>query len=369
MKHLVYAAVLALLPACGQPRARPAVEQPPYVLESEDRLKVRSDLAERLVSAPSRSSSVAAELEGFGRLGFAPGASYEVRVPFDARVEQVLVKAGARVEKGTLLATLRSSEVARVRADLTRLRASLAADEDALVRLERLVARGAASERELVEVRARIEAARAEISGLREALSSWQVGERGADRVELRAGSAGDLLRRGIEPGERTGPGDDPAFVIGDSSRLVVLAGFPERDAPLMREGDTCHFTVPALGAERFNGRVGSVLATVDSASRAARVVCIPERIDPRLRAEMVARVTVTVSGSETVVVPRSAVLLKRDDRLVLVKAGPDTVERRKVATGMTIGSDVQILSGVDAGEEVIVDGAVLLDGELDRLL
>jgi hypothetical protein len=67
--------------------------------------------------------------------------------------------------------------------------------------------------------------------------------------------------------------------------------------------------------------------------------------------------------------VPRSAVLLRRDERVVLVRTSANEVVRRAVTTGLAFGSDIQILAGLRAGELVVSEGAVLLDGELDQLL
>src|SRR5690606_17254339 len=122
---------------------------------------------------------------------------------FDAFVQEVHVVPGDRVEAGDPLATLRSAEVARMRAEARRLSALKAADEDALERIERLVELGAASTREAVELRGRLAAYDSELRGIRESLA--MVGESlgGSDRLVLRATAPGEVLIRTIDPGER----------------------------------------------------------------------------------------------------------------------------------------------------------------------
>lgn len=61
--------------------------------------------------------------------------------------------------------------------------------------------------------------------------------------------------------------------------------------------------------------------------------------------------------------------LLRRDALVVFVAAGEQLLERRVVALGAGFGDKVQIVDGLAAGDEVVIDNAVLLDGELDRLL
>jgi multidrug efflux pump subunit AcrA (membrane-fusion protein) len=54
---------------------------------------------------------------------------------------------------------------------------------------------------------------------------------------------------------------------------------------------------------------------------------------------------------------------------VVLVRRGERELERRPVVVGASVDSQLEIASGLNEGEEVVVEGAVLLDGELDRLL
>src|SRR5690606_17980475 len=110
--------------ACSAPsRAQREVLQPPYRTDESGALVVREDLVPLLELGEARSEGAEAVLEGFGKAAFAPDASYAVRSPFDAYVEMVHVVPGDRVQAGDPLATLRSPEVARMRADARRLAA------------------------------------------------------------------------------------------------------------------------------------------------------------------------------------------------------------------------------------------------------
>lgn len=192
----------------------------------------------------------------------------------------------------------------------------------------------------------------------------------GSDRLVLRATAPGEVLIRTIDPGERVdAEGDEPVFVIGDSTRLVVRAFFPERDAPLLRADAPCRFQVPALGDRWFTGTIRRVTHAVEPGTRSARVVCAPEEPEPGLRAGMAVRVETEVQAEGIVVVERGALLMRRDDYVVFVERGEGRLERRTVRPGTTIGDHVQILEGVEPGERVVVRHAVLLDGELNRLL
>lgn len=157
--------------------------------------------------------------------------------------------------------------------------------------------------------------------------------------------------------------------MIADPTAVMVRGDFPERDSPFLRVGAECVLEIPALGEERFPGRVRSVVRSVDPGSRTVEATCDFTKVDPRLRAHMLARIITQVKGDPVVVVPRDAVLLRRDTRVVLIRKDARFLERRTVKVGPNIGAHIAILEGVQAGEEVVSEGAVLLDGELDKLL
>lgn len=350
--------------------ARPALPAPPYTRTEDGRLRVRDDLVSHLRFARVERTDVRATLQGFGRVAFAPGASYGVRSAVAAYAERVLVNVGQPVARGTPLALLRSPEVARLRGEAQRQRVELVSARDEVERLTRLVPEGAASERELVSARARVASLQAELASAVGALAATHAEGGSGDVFTLRATAPGQVIARAVDPGERVDPsGAEPAFLIGDPSAVVVRASFPEREGPLLRTGAPCTFTVTALGADRYEGELTQIVQAVDPATHTIAAICRPRAVDPRLRAEMVARVEIDAHGAASVLAPRGALLLRRDDRVVFVRRGPNALERRPVEAGATLGERVQILRGLDPGDEVVAENAVLLDGELDQLL
>lgn len=335
-----------------------------------DRLRVRADLLTELRTARVTQGDVHTQLQGFGRVTFAPNASHAVRSPVGAIVERVNVAVGDVVNAGDPLATLRSPEVARLHAESRRIAATIAAERDAIGRIERLSREGAASERELIDARTRLGIAEAEARGVGGALQATGASATGDDRFVLRASATGRVLARSMDPGERVAPEDaDPAILLGDPSALLVQGAFPERDAPLLADGAPCSFTVPALGAQSIEGTLANVARSIDRTTRTASAACRPTTLDARLQPEMIARVEVSVRGAPALSVPRAAVLLRRDDHVVFVQDAEGLLERRVVDTGGQVGDRVLVLRGVQADERVITEGAVLLDGELDRVL
>lgn len=371
VRHWVRVCAVSLaLTGCQKVRPQTVVEDAPYEAQGDNVLRVRSDLAQNIRFAQAEESDVAAEVSGLGHITFAPGAAYALRVSFGGFVETVQVGVGQVVEQDQVLATIRSSELAKMRADYRRITAELASQADALKRAKMLVASGASPERKVIELESAVGSLEAQRTGIRHALLAARTSETGDDLLEVRAPRSGHVIVRRLDPGELAeDPDNVPAFVIADPTKLVVKANFPERDAPLLSIGFPCRVVISALGETELPARVSAVVQAIDPESRTVEAVCTFDSLDPRIRAEMLARVKVTVKGAPRVLVPRSAVLLRRDARVVLVRRGEQELERRAVIVGAQLDSKLEILSGVQPGEEVVVEGAVLLDGELDRLL
>lgn len=367
----VVATLLTLaVSGCHARRPIAAVDESPYQATDSGFLRVREDLIPKLRFAKVERGDITAEIPGVGEIAFAPGAMTALRVPFDGISESVEAAPGQAVTENQVVAKIRSSELAKMRADVRRLTAELGGEYDAMKRAGVLVEKEAISNRKVIELQAKIGSLEAQRRGIQIALRSARTTEDGEDLFELRAPRTGQVIQRKLDPGEQVrSPDNEPAFVIADPTNLVVQASFPERDAPLLKEGFACHIEIPALGDARFEGRIRSVVQAINPTTRTVEVMCGFDSPDARLRAEMLARITVTVRGSAMLVVPREAVLLRRDNRVVLVRHGERELERRPVVVGSNIDSKLQITSGLQEGDEVVVEGAVLLDGELDRLL
>jgi len=267
-RSAVFLALCAQFAGCGRERPRPDPEPAPYELVGGDRLRVREDLLPMLKFERVNESEVAAEVGGLGNVSFAAGAAYALRVPFNGFVETVDVDVGQIVTDNQPLATIRSSDLAKLRADLERMTAEIEAEQDAYKRAVSLVTSGAIPDRKIVGLRSRVASLQAQAGGIRQSLQAARVAASGGDLLELHAPRGGHIIVRRLDPGELVeGPENTPAFVVADPQRLVVKASFPERDAPLLAEGFSCRITVPALGDITFPGRMASVVRAIDPAT------------------------------------------------------------------------------------------------------
>jgi cobalt-zinc-cadmium efflux system membrane fusion protein len=345
--------------------------------------------------APPRTVRVAPDLVTSGRVRTARAARREptgmIRLPADVvaspdgaaeagamlagRLARFEAREGDRVKRGQVLAWLDAPEAARATAELVRARARMATLTRKLARLEGLVAAEAATQLALDEARLELELARADVAAARTLVTSFGLREppdaqdAAALSVQLpvRSPVDGTIVERTAAIGAHV-PAERPLFRLVSEGRVLVEARVAEGARVMPRPGGVAH--VEARGDRRCAARVLGVLPEVDGATRSRRVRLVPDEACSGLVAGAQAEVEIEIAGGgeRAIVVPETALVDLRAASVVFVKAAePGVFEVRAVEPGLRIGDDRLVHAGVSDGEEVVVDGAVLLKGELIR--
>jgi cobalt-zinc-cadmium efflux system membrane fusion protein len=183
----------------------------------------------------------------------------------------------------------------------------------------------------------------------------------------LRSPVAGVVLQRSVVRGQVVQPGS-VLLRIGDLSKLWLVAHASERDALRVKPGAIARVSFPALPGRTFAARVALVGKQVHAASRT-----IPVRLDVAneeggLRPGMSATVWLPVSqGGTLLAVPAASLQRLHESWCVFVPKGEGVFAIRAVARGRDLGGEVEVLSGLAAGETVVVDGAFLLKAEGEK--
>ncbi|MBQ9494189.1 MAG: efflux RND transporter periplasmic adaptor subunit [Treponema sp.] len=152
---------------------------------------------------------------------------------------------------------------------------------------------------------------------------------------------------------------------IGDTSRLQITAHIPERYVSTITNGLKAEITVEAYSDMLFSATVTHVSPVVDAATRTKEIILTFDKDDERIDAGMFGKVKLyTVDYDGYVAVPTDTIVTKSNTNTIFVVKDDATVEERIVTLGRTVDAHVQILSGITAGERIVVEGQrVLSDG------
>lgn len=316
---------------------------------------------------PAQSSHGVATLRAPARIAYRDGTVAEVGTPVAGRVTEIDAHVGQLVHEGQPLLLLRSPDAAAARAELAATQTEL---ESALAEARRtsdMLTRGAGSERE--RRAAELHVAELEIQQARSRTQVAIVGSGAGGVVTLRAPMTGVVLRRRAAIGMSVGPDDaGPLLEIGDPDALGVTADVFERDVGQVREGAEVEVSFPTSDAP-CRGRVAYVAPTVTEGLRTVPVRIELDALPPGARPGLFGRASINLVD-EGISLPSTAVLVHDgDDTRVYVESEPGHYRPREVEVGPSHDGHVYVARGLEAGERVVVEGALLLDGTADLML
>jgi RND family efflux transporter MFP subunit len=181
--------------------------------------------------------------------------------------------------------------------------------------------------------------------------------------VTLPAPVSGYVTAKGVYEGQQVEPGME-LFTITDLSRVWIEADFYEFEAHLIHLGQKAVFIFPYDPKTEKTGRVSYIYPYLDPQSRTLRARFEFPNGDFSLKPEMYVNVSMKTGIPDSVVVPDSSVMNTGLRQIVFVNIGGDRFEPREVKVGYRSGGLAQIISGVEAGEKVVVRANFLLDSE-----
>jgi membrane fusion protein, heavy metal efflux system len=294
-----------------------------------------------------------------------PARTVKVLTPVAGRLIDLKVQLGERVERGQELAVIDSSDLAQAYADNDKARSALKLTKQALDRamaLEKYSA-GAVKDRQQAEndhAQAQAEFERAQ-SRLRAIGVSADPKEEGR-KLSLKAPVSGSVIDLQVARGAFL---NDPAaaiMTIANLDTIWVTANVPEKDTALVTQGHAVDVVFTAYPGEVFKGRVLFVSDILDPDTRRSKVRIAFQNPDIRLKPNMFANATFMTPKRIVPIVPTTAVVLRNEADQVFVEVAPWIFEARPVEIDFQQGDQAVVAHGLQAGERVVVKGAVLLN-------
>jgi multidrug efflux pump subunit AcrA (membrane-fusion protein) len=175
---------------------------------------------------------------------------------------------------------------------------------------------------------------------------------------EVRSPIDGYITDRPLYPGEMAST-TTPLLTVMDLSQIIAKAHVPQGDAILLRKGDKASITLAGLD-KKIPGTVALVSPALDPNSTTVEIWVQAANRDLQLRPGMTAQLSIIAQTvPDALVVPASALInASGDGAQVMVIDSKSMVQSRDVKTGIQDGDEVQILSGLKPGEQVVSQGA-----------
>ena len=290
--------------------------------------------------APVRAERISQKLEALGNAR--ANESVDVSAKSSNIVTAVMFRDGERVRRGQVLVQL---DNAQVRADVSAAEAALTESESQYNRSRELLSTQVLSKSSFEQLEATLKANRARLAAANARLEDTVIRAPFSGRVGLRRVSVGTLISPGVV-----------ITTLDDTSVIKLDFAVPENFLAVLREGLSVRATAPAFPGRTFAGKVASIDSRVDLATRSVTVRALLANEDGALRPGMFLNVSLANDEREALVIPEEALTPEAERQYVYVVAD-GKAERREVRIGGRRPGSVEIVAGLAAGEQVIVEG------------
>lgn len=318
-KTLIWMAAALMLTACGQK------QQTATTTAEEVKVLTKTTTAEK--QTISLMEEYTSEVIAYKENNITPAAS-------GVHIDRILVDVGDKVKKGQLLITLNPTQYNQARVNLKLL-------EDNLNRLKPVYEAGGISAQEFDQIKAQYDVQKEVVENLKKNI---EVLSPISGVVTARNNEAGDLFM------------NQPVLHIMQINPLKVVANIPEQFFSNVKRGMEVSLKLDAYPEEEFKGQVELIHPAINTTTRTFAVEVRVPNSSERLRPGMFSRTFFDMGKREGVMVPDVAVLKQvgSSERYVyIIKEG--VAERRRVEVGRQVGQQVELLSGVEPGEEVAI--------------
>jgi cobalt-zinc-cadmium efflux system membrane fusion protein len=379
-----------LLASCTSPKAATESSAAKEVKAAKDEvvLSPEQQAAAMIETRPASFSEEPDLLRVKGRIALADELTWRVGVRTVGLVISVSAGLGDFVHKGQVLARYHADEVRDSRAqyrsalaELDRARAGEAQARRSRDRAQRLLELKAGSlqqveqmQQDLVTAQAVVKKAEIEVARGKDLLEDdlrvpadppANRTDETEDEVPILAPADGYIIEKNITPG-KTVELSSVTFVIGDLSKVWMLASIRQEDLGKLRLGQLAFVTLAGLDGPRLAGKITNLGQQFDPDARVMEVRIELANANGRLRPEMLANADIPVGGRKPVlVVPSDAVQQVNGQDVVFVRIAPDRFAVRVVRVAEIADGKTPILEGIKAGDQVAIRGSFILKSQL----
>jgi RND family efflux transporter MFP subunit len=283
------------------------------------------------------------------------------RIPASARafagvrlpgvITQVLVRPGASVKAGDVLAEVDSVVLKNLQIEIAQREADLKSAQDNLKLAE---SSGVVPEMELLPLRVAVEERKNALAGAR---MQWEAAGASGQSLLVRAPIDGSILHVDLSAGRWVEPMEH-LFEVLDLREVGFEAEVPETRLGRIRGGQKARATLSAFAGRAFDGVVQR-LGHVDPERHVLSVWITLPNPDGLIRPGMFGRAEIVLDRSEDIfAAPARAILTQGAERFALVQNKDGSYRRANVITGREEGEVVEILEGLYPGDRIVLEGA-----------
>ncbi|MFZ6654438.1 efflux RND transporter periplasmic adaptor subunit [Undibacterium sp. TJN19] len=328
------------------------------------RIPELSPLRKSLVIAPVAEQSIERAIVIPGTIEIDAASSIKVVPPVTGRIIQLNKRLGDNVKVGDALFSIDSADIALAYSDANKAQSALLLAKRNLQRQKDLVDAEIAARKDFEQAEADYAQANSEATRTKARLTQLgaSAGASAGHQYQLRSPIAGRVIELTGAQGGFWNDTNAPLMTVADLSSVWMVANIQEKDLSQVFLGQTAKITLNAYDNESFEGKVRYIGDVLDADTRTIKVRIAIDNHSGRFKPGMFAKVNLSGQKHQSPAIPTSALVQNGFNTRVFVEKSPWVFEPRIVKTAAQVGDQIEILSGLKAGERIVVKEGVLLN-------
>jgi len=268
---------------------------------------------------------------------------------------------GSKVNKGELLAEIDSPEIdqqlAQSQAARRQMQANLELSKNTLARWEQLRQRQVVSQQEFDEHKNQFAQAEANLAV---ADADMQRLQQLSGFKRITAPFTGVITKRNIDVGNLISPGTGDVskalFLLAQTDKLKLYVDVPQTYASDIKVGQSVDIRQTELSGETFKGKIEHTSGAIDTRSRTLQIEVVLANTAGKLMPGAYVTASFTSANAQTISVPSNTLLFRPEGTRIAVVDAQSKVDLKAVTLGHDFGSRLEILSGLEASDHIIVN-------------
>lgn len=366
----------ALLSACNKDKAEGAAAKASSAAPDANLVTAPDSLLPQIKLAALGTAPISETLRVAGRIDFDEQRVARIGAPVTGRVVDLLANPGDSVHAGQALAQLHSVELGNAQLAYVKAAAQARLQSQAAERARLLFNSDVIGAAELQRRESEFAIAQAEQRAAADQLRVLGVSTASLDSIAKSGGInsvspvvatlSGVVVERKVAKGQVVQPAD-ALYTVADLSRVWVIAQVPEAESTQVKHGQQVQIEVPALGNGPLTGKLIYVGDTVNPETRTVMVRTELENPKRELKPAMLATMLIQARPQDRLVLPSAAVVREDNADFVFIARGDKKFRLTSVKLGPEQNGRRVVESGLQAGEQVVVEGAFHLNNERKR--
>lgn len=351
--------------ACRYHRPEPPVEPAaPGMTVGSDNVKLSHDAPQwaMIKVAPADAAEPHWTDPVPGRVVFDEARASRLGSPLAGRVTNVAVERGQRVKAGQALYTVASPSLADMRADREKAVVERATAKTNLDRIQALVDAQSLPGKELIAAKQQLAEAELAVQLAEQKIASLRVSGAGDAAFTVTAPRDGVVVEKNLSVGQEVDTSSGAVMAIADLSFVWVVADLFENDVGGLTAGTKAKVLV---GGAQLEGTIDQVSAIVDPERHTVPVRVKLANPDGALRPNAYAQIQFFDPSKAAVSLPIEAVMTDGAKSYVYVQDGKGAFVHHDVTVGSPSNGKVPVLAGLSPKDPVVVQGAILLDNQI----